>query len=337
MDKYYYMSLAIDKAWRYQFLTYPNPAVGATVVKNGTVFSTEAHKEAGKSHAEVLALKSAYLVNYPHSPLKDIDNSQKIHEYLTSNHNDFFRDCEIYVTLEPCNHFGKTPACAKLLKSIEIKKVYIGTLDPNNDATGGMQRLQNAGIEVEIDICKDETDKLLFPFTQYQRGYFSFFKMAMREDGSIDGGYITTQDSLNLVHEIRTKIDLMVIGGNTVRIDRPTLDARFSRTKKTSDILIYSKQNNFDKKIPLFNIKHREVTISNSLTLMKKRNFTMIEGGHNFLEILDHYVEYLMIFISHKSKTKKAFRFDENEYSLQYSYYLNKYDEILYLKKINAV
>ena len=118
-----FMQLAIDKAWEYQLLTYPNPAVGAVIVREGKVLSIEAHKEAGKPHAEVLALKAAYLTEYPNSSLKDIDDSHIIHEYLTNNHNDFFKSCEIYVTLEPCNHIGKTPACAMLLESVGIKKV----------------------------------------------------------------------------------------------------------------------------------------------------------------------------------------------------------------------
>jgi len=332
-----YMKLAIEEAWKYQLLTYPNPAVGATIVKNNSVISVEAHHEAGKPHAEVLALKAAYLTKYPNSKLKDIEDSHKIHNYLSLEHNNFFIDCEIYVTLEPCNHVGKTPACAMLLESVKIKKVFIGTLDPNPKASGGVIRLENAGIEVESGVLNEETDKLLFPFTAYQSGHFSFFKMAMREDGSIDGGYITTQDSLNLVHNIRTKIDLMVIGGNTVRIDRPTLDSRFSIRKKSSDILIYSNQKEFDKEIPLFNVKNRKVTISNSINLMKKQKFSMIEGGHNLLNILDENIDYLMVFVSHKFKSKTPFTFDKNLYNLEYSYYLNQYDEVQYLKKINTI
>ena len=79
----------------------------------------------------------------------------------------------------------------------------------------------------------------------------------MRVDGSIDKGYITTQDSLNLVHQIRTNLDLLIIGGNTVRIDRPTLDSRFANINKSCDIQIYSKQKTFDSSIPLFNIQNR--------------------------------------------------------------------------------
>lgn len=331
-----YMQLAIEKAWRYQLLTYPNPAVGATVVKDGKVLACEAHREAGKPHAEVLALKEAYLTNYQDSNIKDLEDSKDIHEYLIKNHNNFFQDCEIFVTLEPCNHVGKTPACAMLLESIQIKKVYIGTLDPNKQASGGKERLEKAGIEVEIGIAKEQTDKLLDPFKKYQSGSFFFFKIAMREDGSVDGGYITTQDSLNLVHEIRTKIDLMVIGGNTVRIDRPTLDSRFSQSLKAPDILIYSSKKEFDKTIPLFQVSNRDVNISNDLKLLDEKKFIMCEGGLNLLKSLKNQIDYLMIFISHKIPKEKKSEIDKNEFELVYSYYINELDEIQYLKRVKG-
>ena len=98
------MSQAIKKAWEYQLLTYPNPAVGACVVRNGEILAITAHKEAGAPHAEVLALKEAYLTSYPDSPLGSLYDSLAIHSYLAIHHYDFFHTCEIYVTLEPCNH-----------------------------------------------------------------------------------------------------------------------------------------------------------------------------------------------------------------------------------------
>jgi diaminohydroxyphosphoribosylaminopyrimidine deaminase/5-amino-6-(5-phosphoribosylamino)uracil reductase len=330
------MQLAIQEAWKYQLLTYPNPAVGATVIKNNKILAVEAHHEAGLPHAEVLALKSAYLLKYPHSELKDLEQSEEIHNYLIKHHNDYFKDCEIYVTLEPCNHVGKTPACAILLEKISIKKVCIGTLDPNEKASGGKERLKKAEIEVEIGLNKKETDALLDPFLKFQKGHFIFFKMAIREDGTVDGGYITTQDSLNLVHEIRTKIDLMIVGGKTVRIDRPKLDSRFSKKEKTPDILIYSNQKEFDKTIPLFNIKNRKVTISSSLELIKNNNFVMIEGGYSLLSVLQNEIDYLLLFISHKESKKIKYKIDENEFEYVHSYFINSYDEIVFLKKVNG-
>ncbi|MEA3316150.1 MAG: bifunctional diaminohydroxyphosphoribosylaminopyrimidine deaminase/5-amino-6-(5-phosphoribosylamino)uracil reductase RibD, partial [Campylobacterota bacterium] len=326
-----FMQLAIDSAWRYQFLTYPNPAVGATVVKDNKVLAVGCHKKAGMPHAEVEALKLAYLTKYPNSQLKDLTNSSDIHNFLIQNHNDFFIDCSIYVTLEPCNHTGKTPACASLLEYISIKKVYISTLDTNNIATGGYQRLKDIGIDVEVGLLENQGKELLYPFTQWQKSNFSFFKIAMREDGSVNGGYITTKDSLTLVHKIREKLDLLVIGGETVRVDRPTLDARFSDTNISPNILIYSKQKDFDKTIPLFNIKNREVVICDNLDLISKNRFIMIEGGLNLLKTIGNLPNMIMLFISHKTKKDKLFDIIKLPYKKVHSYFINEFDEIIFL------
>lgn len=333
MNNNEYMQLAINKAWKYQFLTYPNPAVGATVVKNGEILSVEAHKKAGMPHAEVLALKEAYITYYKNSELKDLQSSLEIHNYLIQNHKDFFKDCEIYVTLEPCNHIGKTPACASLLESIQIKKVYIGTMDCNNEATGGLQRLRDANIKVIVDVCKEQTDELLYPFIKWQKSNFIFFKIAMRQDGSIDGGYITTKDSLKLVHEIRNNLDLLVIGGQTVRVDRPTLDSRYAIINNPPDILIYSNQKHFDETISLFNVPNRDVQISNNLESLKDNKFVMIEGGYNLLENVKNKLDYLMIFLS--KKTKSDTKIDINKFGFQeiYRYKINEDDTLIFLKK----
>jgi len=326
------MQQAIDIAWRYQLLTYPNPAVGACVVRDNQILSVEAHKTAGLPHAEVNALKTAYLTEYPDSHLKDLEESFEIHNFLIHNHNNFFKTCEIFVTLEPCNHIGRTPACANLLKEVGFKKVTVGSLDPNNIASGGCETLQKSGIEVEVGVLKEKCDDLLFPFLQWHNEKFRFFKLAIREDGSCDGGYITSQDSLNLVHQIRTKLDLLIIGGNTVRIDRPTLDSRFVENGKASDVLILSKQKEFDTTIPLFQVPNRKVFISDNLEKFDVK-FSMIEGGYHLLEILQKKIHFLILFVSHKEG--KDFHFDATRYGLKkiYAYYINYSDEIIFYKK----
>lgn len=328
------MQLAVDEAWKYQFLTYPNPTVGACVVKNNQVLAVDAHKFAGGPHAEVEALKKAYLKNYPNSQLSKLTLSKDIHNFLYENHNGFFYDCEIYVTLEPCNHTGKTPACSSLIEKLRLKKVYIGTLDPNKKASGGLQRLKKANIDVDTDILKEQTDNLLFPFKVWQEGSFRVFKLAMREDGSVDGGYITTNDSLKLVHKIRTKLDLMVIGGDTVRQDRPTLDARFAKINKAPDIMIYSKykKHQFDESIPLFSVKNRKVNVCDDLKIIKDKNFVMIEGGKRLLKILKNEIDMLMLFISHKNKTKTPYNLQNLNMEKVHSYFINEYDEVVFFK-----
>ncbi len=263
IDDNFYMKLAIDEAWKYQLLTYPNPAVGCVVVKNGEILAIEAHKEAGKPHAEVNALKAAYLKKYPNDVLKTKSSSHDIHDYLLRNHNNFFEDCTIYVTLEPCNHIGKTPACANLLKELKPKRVVIAHEDINKEAKGGCETLKSANIDVNLDCMKKEAYELLYPFIKWTQGTFIFYKMAQTLNGSIDGA-ISSHIAKAYVHTLRDKIDLMLIGGNTVRSDKPTLDSRYI-AGRAPNIMIYSKNKVFDTNIPLFKVPNREVIISDDL------------------------------------------------------------------------
>ena len=329
---HHYLDLAIKKAWDYQLLTYPNPAVGAVVVDDDKILSIEAHKKSGEPHAEVLALKEVYLKQYPQSDLKDMLSSKDIHDFLIQYHNNLFKNLTIYVTLEPCNHIGKTPSCAILLQKVGIKKVYIGIEDPNKIASGGIETLNNNGIET-ILLNSSKAKDLIYPFLKWQKDRFIFFKLAIKEDGTYTGGYITTKQSLKWVHKIRTKIDLLVIGGNTVKIDRPTLDTRFIDEKKVPDIFIYSKDKKFDKTIPLFNIPNRDVTIGDNLEILNHKNFIMIEGGYNLFKILKDQLNYLVLFVSSKGKVKN--KIDIEKYfnlKIIHSYQINQDDKILFLK-----
>jgi len=326
----HFMQLAVDKAWQYQLLTYPNPAVGATIVQDGKVLSCEAHIKAGGPHAEVNAIKSAFLVLNPSSELKKLTSSLDIHNFLIANHNNIFTNCEIYVTLEPCNHIGKTPSCASLLKELKFNKVIVGKIDPNKQAAGGIATLKNANILVE-SIQSKECDELLLPFKKWNKDKFIFFKLAMREDGSVTGGYITTKQSLTHVHHLRTLIDTLVIGGNTVRIDRPTLDTRFIKGSiKNPNILIYSNDTKIDKSIPLFNIENRDVKIDNSLKYIENDNFIMIEGGYKLLEVLKDKIDMLMIFMSTNNPSNTVFDPTTLGFDTVYEDN-NKEDKIIYM------
>jgi len=300
-----YLKLAIDEAWKYQFLTYPNPAVGAVVVIKNRVF-VEAHKKAGEPHAEVNAVWSAYSAFFKTPNLK---TSQEIHEYLYQNHNNFFNDATLYVTLEPCNHTGKTPACSKLIEIIRPKKVVIGWLDPISSHSGGVERLKNAGIEVEVLNDKRCFD-LIEPFIKWQER-FIFFKFATSLNGAYTGGYITKKESLKWVHKVRDKVDLIVIGGETIRTDRPTLDARLVNGN-APDVLIYSKSKNFDKTISLFRVKNRKVYISDNLDIIKNYKFIMVEGGENLYQKLKDYVNWSLFIINlNKILNKDNYKFDD--------------------------
>jgi diaminohydroxyphosphoribosylaminopyrimidine deaminase/5-amino-6-(5-phosphoribosylamino)uracil reductase len=327
----FFMKLAIDEAWKYQLLTYPNPAVGCVVVKNGEILSIEAHKEAGMPHAEVNALKAAYLKKYPNDVIKTKRKSEDIHEYLIKNHNGFFNDCEIFVTLEPCNHIGKTPACANLLKELKPKRVIIAHEDTNKIASGGCETLKEANIDVSLGCMKKEAYELLYPFIKWSENTFVFYKMAQTLNGSIDGK-ISSNQTLAFVHTLRDKIDLMVIGGNTVRTDKPTLDARYI-AGRTPNVMIYSKNKIFDTNIPLFKIPNREVIISDDLFKLLDYKFVMIEGTYNLLDTLKERIDYLVLLVSPKiRKGENALNEIDMDFEIIHENYIGQ-EKIIYLKR----
>ena len=332
IDNNFYMKLAINEAWKYQFLTYPNPAVGCVIVKNNELLAIEAHKEAGMPHAEVNALKTAFLKYFPTDILKTKKTSHEIHEHLIKNHNGFFNDCIIYVTLEPCNHIGKTPSCANLLKELKPKKVIIAHADPNAIATGGCETLKNANIDYELGCMKKEGYDLLYPFIKWNSGTFIFYKMAQTLNGSIDGK-ISANSAKAYVHALRDKTDLLLIGGNTVRIDKPTLDARYI-VGDAPDVMIYTKNKIFDNNIPLFKIPNRKVIISNDLFKLLDYKFVMIEGTYSLLETLKEKLDYIVLIINPKiRKGQNALNEINMDFEIIHENYIGK-EKIMYLKRI---
>ena len=310
-----YLKLAIDEAWKYQFLTYPNPAVGSTLIINNHIF-VNAHKKAGNPHAEVEVLWEAFSAFHATPNLK---TSQEIHEYLIQNHNNFFNNSIMYVTLEPCSHVGKTPSCANLLTILKPKKVVIGWLDPISEHSGGVEMLKKTGIEVEIVNDKRCYD-LIEPFIKWQKDKFIFFKFAFSLNGVYTGGYITKKSSLEWVHKVRDKLDLIVIGGETIRTDRPTLDSRLINGK-APDILIYSRDKDFDTNIPLFNVENRKVYISDNLDIINKYNFIMIEGGENLYKHLNNKIDW------------KVFMVNPNKFINRDNFKIDEEFEIIYIKQ----
>ncbi|MFX4281551.1 bifunctional diaminohydroxyphosphoribosylaminopyrimidine deaminase/5-amino-6-(5-phosphoribosylamino)uracil reductase RibD [Aliarcobacter butzleri] len=331
IDDNFYMRLAIDEAWKHQLLTYPNPAVGCVIVKNQRLLAVEAHKEAGMPHAEVNALKTAYLKDNPNSILKTKNSSFDIHQFLLQNHNGFFNDCEIYVTLEPCNHIGKTPSCANLLKELKPKRVIISVKDPNKQASGGLETLKNENINVTLGILEKDGLNLILPFISWQNKSCIFFKMAQTLNGSIDGK-ISSNRALAYVHTLRDKIDLLVIGGNSVRIDKPTLDTRYIQGKNP-DIFIYSKNKVFDTNIPLFKIPNRKVLISDDLYKLLDYRFIMIEGVYNLLDKLKERIDFFILIISPKiRKGQNALNEIDLDFEIIHENFIGE-DKIVFLKR----
>ena len=291
------MKLALDEAWKYQGLTYPNPAVGCCVVgTNGEILAIGAHKKAGMAHAEVEALKIAYKILTQDTKIDSLESSQDIHAYLLANHNNIFHSVKLYTTLEPCSHVGKTPSCATLIASLGIKEVYVGSYDSNPLASGGNAKLMACGTNVVANVMQQECDALVEPFFKWNQNRFVFFKWAQRLNGTYDGGIISSLESRKHVHAMRDRCDLLVIGGNTVRIDRPTLDARLVNGK-APDVLILSRDKAFDKSIPLFNVEGRNVYIEANFERIKEYKHVMIEGGVKMFElsksVVDRYVCYM--------------------------------------------
>ena len=204
-----YMRMAIELAKKGEGAVNPNPLVGAVVVKDGKVVGKGYHRFFGGPHAEVYALEEAGK-----------------------------EACEatIYVTLEPCSHYGKTPPCAKKIIDMGIKKCFVGSSDPNPQVAGkGVAMLKKAGIEVVESVLKDECDKLNQVFFKYIKTKipYLFLKCAITLDGKIatktgNSKWITNEIAREKVQFYRNKFMGIMVGINTVVLDNPSLTARIS-------------------------------------------------------------------------------------------------------------
>lgn len=293
MKPEFYMNLAINEAWKYQFLTYPNPAVGCVIVdKNGKILSIKAHEEAGKAHAELNAVREA--LQGLHTDFNLPNEPNLAYEIILKHYKNALKDALAFVSLEPCSHFGKTPPCARLLSELGFKKVFISLAETSTVAGGGAEFLRKNGVEVEFKLCEKEGHNLLKPFLKWQKnGTFKLFKLALSLNGSAFGKIISSEESRIYAHKIRSKIDLLVVGGKTVRKDRPILDARLAKGK-APHLCILSRQNlaEFDKSIPLFAVPNRQIYSQ----IPKEARFMMFEGGNAFLEAFKDEMDAFLIF-----------------------------------------
>ena len=207
MDDKHFMQLALDLAVRGRGYTSPNPMVGAVVVKNGRVAGSGYHQKVGGSHAEVNAINEA---------------------------GKLARGADLYVTLEPCNHTGRTPPCTRKILEAGIKRVVLAMPDPNMDvAGGGADYLKRHGIQVTSGICQEQALKLNEAFVKFVRTRRPFVvaKCAATLDGRIatrsgDSRWVTGEKSRQFVHRLRHAADGILVGINTVRNDNPSLTTR---------------------------------------------------------------------------------------------------------------
>lgn len=290
--KEFYMNLALSEAWKYQFLTYPNPAVACVILdRNGKILAIKAHEKAGCAHAELNAISHAFKSLKPEIPLPKEANA--LHEFICKNHQGIFKDSIAFVTLEPCTHQGKTPPCAKLFSELGFKTIFISVKDENKLASGGAEFLKKQGIEVELGILEEKGKQLLKPFLIWQKKQFKLFKLTLSMNGSPFGKIVSNELSRTYAHKIRSVIDLLVVGGDTIRKDRPILDARLCKGKAPDICILTRKQlDDFDKNIPLFKVPKRQIYTQ----VPHEAKFLMYEGGENFLKIFKNEIDMFLIF-----------------------------------------
>lgn len=204
------MCLAIELAKKGEFTTKPNPAVGCVLVKDGNIIGRGFHAKAGEAHAEIVALIDAKKQGY---------------------------DCKgatAYVTLEPCSHTGKTPPCANSLIDAQISRVVVACLDSNPQVSGkGIQKLQEAGIEVVVGVCEKQAYQLNRGFLKAMKTGLPYvnLKVASSLDGRTamftgESKWITCEESREDVQRLRAKSSAIITGSGTILHDNPSLNVR---------------------------------------------------------------------------------------------------------------
>ncbi|MFP6166418.1 bifunctional diaminohydroxyphosphoribosylaminopyrimidine deaminase/5-amino-6-(5-phosphoribosylamino)uracil reductase [Helicobacter pylori] len=307
------LEMCLNKAWEYQTLALENPSVACMVLdKNHEILSLETHKKAKTPHAEVLAAQSALKILRPHlkSDLETLEDPKILSDFLKMRHDNAFKDCVFLITLEPCNSYGKTPACSELLEILKPKRVVIAA-EENEAKKGGLARLKKARIETII--CRNLENKakdLLLPFrVMEQKGRFNLFKLALRMNGDYHHGKITGQKSVIFTHNQRAICDTLIISGKTIRTDNPLLDARFCDRfyqHKNPNIAILSKHS-INPHSKVFSVPNRLVNIfNNPKDLPLEKGFNFIEGGWGLFESLRDKIDALLLH-SHASMISEAF------------------------------
>jgi diaminohydroxyphosphoribosylaminopyrimidine deaminase/5-amino-6-(5-phosphoribosylamino)uracil reductase len=203
----FFMRLALEEAAKGLGRTSPNPVVGALLVKGGRIIARGYHRRAGTAHAEVVALEAA---------------GSKA------------RGADLYTTLEPCDHYGRTPPCSQAVLEAGVRRVIVGSADPNPKVNGkGVARLRRAGVEVLTGILQEEADKLNRPFFKAVSTGLPYvtLKAAATLDGKLatatgDSRWVTGEEARAWVHRLRDQVDVILVGANTVRLDNPQLTTR---------------------------------------------------------------------------------------------------------------
>jgi len=203
----HYMRIALSLAKRGRGKVSPNPLVGAVLVKDGRIVGKGFHQRVGGSHAEVNAIKDA---------------------------GDKARGADLYINLEPCCYYGRTPPCTDALIENRIKRVFVSMIDPNPLVSGrGIEKLVKAGIQVKTGIAEAKAKRLNEVFIKYftEKVPFVVLKVASTLDGKIatrtgNARWITGEKSRTFVHQLRNEVDAVLVGIGTVKRDNPLLTTR---------------------------------------------------------------------------------------------------------------
>lgn len=219
MDHEKYMRMALELAAKGAGYVSPNPMVGAVVVKDGRVVGQGYHQALGGPHAEVNAIDDA---------------------------GEQARGAALYVTLEPCNHYGRTPPCTQKILNTGIRRVVVAVADPNPHVTGGGNAfLKSRGIEVICGVCEEAAARLNESFIKYMRTQrpFVVLKMAATLDGRIatrtgDARWVTGAEARRFVHQLRHAMDAIMVGVGTVRADDPELTTRLDEGRGVDPVRV---------------------------------------------------------------------------------------------------
>ncbi len=269
MKDEFYIKRCIELAGKALGKTYPNPLVGSVIVYNHQIIGEGYHHKAGENHAEINAINSVH------------DKS-------------LISESTIYVSLEPCAHYGKTPPCALKIKELGFKKVVIGAMDSHDKVNGkGKKIIQDAGIEVVSGVLEKECvqlNKRFFTFHEKKRPYI-IVKWAQSGDGFMDKDCkpVSISNSLvnQFVHQLRADEHAILVGTNTALNDNPNLTVRNAEGENPIRILI-----DFELKVPQdFNIYNQEARtiVINSVKDEEKGNirFIKIEKENFLLELMN--------------------------------------------------
>jgi len=263
----FFMNRCLELAFKGLERVSPNPMVGSVIVYQGEIIGEGYHIKYGKEHAEVNAIAS----------VKD---------------KSLLKDSTLYVNLEPCAHFGKTPPCSNLIIEHKIPKVVIGCVDTFSDVNGkGIMKMEKAGIKVSIGVLEKESrelNKRFFNFHEKKRPYI-ILKWAESKDGFIAPKdqtapfWMTCSDSKKLVHQFRAEEDAILVGRITAEKDNPSLTVREVTGKNPTRIVI-DKDLKLSKKLNLFNNQAKTIIFNSIKTEGIDSNYYIKIDFNNLIE-----------------------------------------------------